>query len=135
MVSQPLRMRPRESFTVASPAPHHSALADWTVQTVGMLPSPADDATVAPFMNQIAVLPLLSRQSRSLMPSPLKSPVSATDHVVGTLPTPPVEETVAPFMNQIDVLPLLSRQRMSLLKVAAGRGDRKFGDHAVGRDA
>ena len=49
----------------------HSALVDWTVQVVAMLPSPADDVTVAPFKNHIAVLPLVSRQSRSLMPSPL----------------------------------------------------------------
>jgi len=42
-------------------------------QTVDMLPSPALDATDVPFRNQIAVLPLVSRHSRSDLPSPLKS--------------------------------------------------------------
>jgi hypothetical protein len=50
---------------------HHSALTDWTVQVVGTFPTPPDDATVVPFMNHIAVLPLVSRHKRSLMPSPL----------------------------------------------------------------
>src|ERR1700722_13053638 len=49
----------------------HSALTDCTVQLVGMLPTPAVDATAVPFMNHIAVLPRLSRQRRSLLPSPL----------------------------------------------------------------
>jgi hypothetical protein len=49
----------------------YSALTDCTVQFVGMIPTPAVDETTAPFMNQIAVLPLVSRQSRSLSPSPL----------------------------------------------------------------
>jgi hypothetical protein len=49
----------------------HSALTDCTVQFVGMLPTPAVEATVVPFMNHIAVLPLVSRHNRSLMPSPL----------------------------------------------------------------
>jgi hypothetical protein len=49
----------------------HSALTDCTVQFVGMMPIPAVEAIVAPFMNHIAVLPPVSRQRRSLMPSPL----------------------------------------------------------------
>jgi hypothetical protein len=49
----------------------YSALTDCTVQFVGTLPINAVDEIVAPFMNHIAVLPLVSRQSRSLMPSPL----------------------------------------------------------------
>jgi hypothetical protein len=49
----------------------HSALVDCTIHVVDMLPTLAVEATVTPFMNHIAVLPLVSRQSRSLMPSPL----------------------------------------------------------------
>jgi hypothetical protein len=67
-----------------------------------------------PFMNQIAVLPLVSRHNKSLMPSPLWSPTSAIDHVVGTLPSPPADNTAAPF-SQMDVSPTLSRQTMSVL--------------------
>jgi hypothetical protein len=36
-----------------------------------MLPTFAVEATVTPFMNQIDVLPLVSRHNRSLLPSPL----------------------------------------------------------------
>jgi hypothetical protein len=49
----------------------HPAIADCTVQVVGMLPTAPVDDTAVPFMNQIDVLPLVSRQNRSLMPSPL----------------------------------------------------------------
>jgi hypothetical protein len=49
----------------------HSALTDWTVQVVGMLPTPGVAATAVPFMNHMDVLPRLSRHSRSLNPSPL----------------------------------------------------------------
>jgi hypothetical protein len=45
----------------------YSALADCTVQIVGMLATPAAEAIVVPSINQIA---LVSRQSRSVMPSP-----------------------------------------------------------------
>src|SRR3981081_1741744 len=51
----------------------HSALIDCTVHVVGMLPSVPVDETAVPFMNQIAVLPLVSRQRMSDIPSPLKS--------------------------------------------------------------
>ncbi len=51
--------------------PNYSALTDCTVQFVGTLPTPPVEAIVVPFMNHIAVLPLLSRHKRSLMPSPL----------------------------------------------------------------
>jgi hypothetical protein len=78
-----------------SALPHHSALTLWTVQVVGMFPTPADDETVTPFMNHIAVLPAVSRQRRSLMPSPLSSPTSAIDHVVGILPRLPADDTAA----------------------------------------
>jgi hypothetical protein len=36
------------------------------------------------FMSQIAKLPLVSRQRMSLLPSPLKSPVSTIDHAAGS---------------------------------------------------
>jgi hypothetical protein len=51
----------------------------------------------------------------SVMPSPLKSPVPATDHVVGMFPTAAVDATVVPFMNQIEVLPRLSYHGMSVI--------------------
>jgi hypothetical protein len=65
---------PHPSRPLARPLPGrllHSALTDCTVQFVGTLPMTAVDDTAAPFMNHIAILPLVSRQSRSLMPSPL----------------------------------------------------------------
>jgi hypothetical protein len=40
-----------------------------------MLPMLAVDDTVVPFMNQIDVLPLRSRHSRSVVPLPSQSPV------------------------------------------------------------
>jgi putative acetyltransferase len=49
----------------------HSALTDCTVQIVGTLPKLPVDETATPFMNHIDVLPLVSRHSRSLIPSPL----------------------------------------------------------------
>jgi hypothetical protein len=50
----------------------YSALVDRTDQVVGMFPTAPVDNTVSPFMNQTDVLPLLvSRQRRSLLPSPL----------------------------------------------------------------
>jgi hypothetical protein len=48
----------------------HSALRDCTVQLVGMLPTFAVEETVVPFMNQMDVLPLVSRHSMSLVPLP-----------------------------------------------------------------
>src|SRR5258705_10786018 len=67
-----------------------SALARWIVQTVvGAFPTPAACATCAPFMNQIATLPLVSCQRMSLLPSPLKSPGPTIDHTAGGAePTP-----------------------------------------------
>src|SRR2546427_11222835 len=55
-----------------------STLAPWIDQTVGAFPTPAGCLTWAPFMNQIATLPLVSRQRISLLPSPSKSRVSAS---------------------------------------------------------
>jgi hypothetical protein len=53
------------------PSLPHSALTDCTVHAVGMLPTLPVNEMVVPFMNHIDVLPLESRQRRSLMPSPL----------------------------------------------------------------
>src|SRR5258706_15471011 len=66
-------------------------------------------------MNQIATLPLVSCQRMSLLPSPLKSPVSMIDQVVGAEPTPADWVTCAPFISHTATLPLVSRQTMSLL--------------------
>jgi len=52
-------------------------------------------------MNHIDVLPLVSRQSRSVMPSPLKSPVPASVQTKETLPSPPEDITLAPFMREL----------------------------------
>src|SRR5215470_15956383 len=70
--------------------PSHSALALWIDQTVvGTLPTPAACATCAPRMNQIATSPFVSCQRMSVLPSPLKSPVSTIDHTEGGAePTP-----------------------------------------------
>src|SRR5260370_5895617 len=85
---------------------------------VATFPTPAvlGFKTVVPFISQIATLPLLSRHSTSLLPSPLKSPVPTIDQVVGTFPTPSVSgfNTVAPFISQIATLPLVSRHTTSL---------------------
>jgi hypothetical protein len=51
-------------------------------QLLGTAPIPPAWATCAPFISQIARLPLLSRHRMSLFPLP------ATDHTVGTFPTP-----------------------------------------------
>src|SRR5258708_23255484 len=73
--------------------------------------------TVVPFISQIATLPLLSCQTMSLLPSPLKSPVPTMDQVVRTFPTPAVLgfQMVVPFISQIPLLPLVSRHTISLL--------------------
>src|SRR5258706_187604 len=92
-----------------------SAWKRWIDQLVGTTPILADEATDAPFMNQIAVLPLLSRQRMSCLPSPLKSAVPTSDQLVGTTPILADEEIDVPFKNQIAVLPFASRQRMSCL--------------------
>src|SRR5258707_1323690 len=87
---------------------------------MGTFPTPAalGFKTLVPFMNQIAMLPLLvSRHRTSLLPSPLKSPDPAILKLVATFPTPAALgfKTVVPFISQIAMLPLVSRQRMSLL--------------------
>src|ERR1700691_5961920 len=68
-------------------------------------------------MNQMATSPEVSRHRMSLLPVPLKSPVSATLHTVDRLPTPDVLgfRIVVPFISQIATLPLLLRHKMSAL--------------------
>jgi hypothetical protein len=52
-----------------------------------MVPTPAVDKTAVPFMNQIAMLPVATLRKRmSLIPSPLKSPVSAIIQSLDTTP-------------------------------------------------
>src|SRR5207247_1388677 len=65
--------------------PHQSALAPWITQLSATLPIFADCSTCRPFSSQIATAPLLlSRQRMSLLPSPLKSPVSTICQLLGT---------------------------------------------------
>ena len=70
---------------------------------------------VVPLISQIAVLPEVSCQRMSLLPSPSKSRCPATDHVVATLETFAAEDTVPPFITQRAKSPDVSRQAMSLL--------------------
>src|SRR5215510_7276758 len=74
-------------------------------QFVGTTESVLASKTVAPFMSQIATLPLVSRQTISAMLSALKSPVATIDHVVRTVPTEATEVTVTPSMNQSATCP------------------------------
>src|ERR1700728_3744587 len=92
-----------------------SALVPWIVKVVEIVPRPAPDAIVVPFMNQMARSPLVSRQRISLLPSPLKSPVSATAHTVDRFPTDELFgfKIVVPLISQIAKSPLVSSQRMS----------------------
>src|SRR2546422_558551 len=94
-----------------------SALVPWIDQTLGgAFPTPEACLTCAPFMNQIATLPLVSRQRMSLLPSPLKSPVPTIFQTLGgAFPTPADPVTCPPFVNHIATLPFVSCQRMSLL--------------------
>jgi hypothetical protein len=72
-----------------------------TDQVGSIVPRPTPEDTVVPFMNQIARSPLVSCQSRSAMPSPLKSRWPTTDQAVGSVPNPPDDKTVPPFIRQI----------------------------------
>ena len=95
--------------------PLQSALAPWIVQLVGTLPRPGVETTCVPFINQIDTSPAVLRHRMSLLPSPLKSPVSAIVQLVGTLPRCRPETTCVPFINQIATSPLALRHRMSVL--------------------
>src|ERR1700722_11561385 len=100
------------------------------LQLVGTLPTNElfGFNTAVPFISQIATLPLVSRQSRSALPSPLKSRWPTMDHWPGTFETNELLglRTVVPFISQSTVLPELSRQAMSLkpspLKLCVVRG-------------
>src|SRR5208282_3861312 len=70
----------------------------------GTVPRPTPDETVVPFMNQIAASPLVSFHRMSLMPSPLKSPVSTTDQVVASEPSPALDKIAEPFISQTALL-------------------------------
>src|ERR1700722_5110115 len=80
-----------------------------------MLPTLAADATCVPFMNQIAISPLVSRHRISLLPLPSKSPVPTTAHPLGTAPTPADDMMLAPFISHTATFPLRSFHRMSPL--------------------
>src|SRR5450631_2024860 len=86
-----------------------------TDQEVETFPMPIDEDTVGPFMNQIATLPLLSRQRMSVLPSPSKSPVPTIAQLaLGAAPRPADCSSVAPFISHTaTLLPLASYQRMS----------------------
>src|SRR5258706_4293095 len=78
-----------------------------------MVPTPAGVA-FEPFMNQIPTLPLVSRHSKSTLPSPLKSRCPTIDQPAGPAPTP-AGVTCTPFISHTPVLPLPSPQAISLL--------------------
>ena len=65
-------------------------------------------------MNQMEVLPLVSRHSRSALPSPLKSRWPTIDQVLGNPTKTPVDDMAAPFMSHNARSPLPSPQTMSL---------------------
>src|SRR5262245_36789693 len=67
-------------------------------------------------MNQIATSPVVVlRHNTSLLPSPSKSPVSATIQLLDIAPRPALDEIDAPFISQIAVLPSAARQSKSAL--------------------
>src|SRR5258708_3621441 len=76
----------------------------------------ADDEEVSPFISQIAVCPVaVLRQTRSALPSPLRSPVFVTTQF-GSESTIADDEAVSPFMTQVAVCPVeLLRQMRSVL--------------------
>src|SRR5262245_19708803 len=97
------------------PSPSKSPVSTIDHTEGGAEPTGADWVTCAPFISQIATLPLVvSRHRMSLLPSPSKSPVPAIDQLVGTFPTPALPVTCAPFINHIATLPLASDQKSVL---------------------
>src|SRR5712691_1433774 len=104
------------NISLAEPTPRcrktpdavQSALTPWIVQVVGTVPRVALEETCNPLMNQIAAVPaLVSRQRMSPLPSPLKSPVSATIQLPGTAPRLADCETCEPFRSQIATVPVV----------------------------
>src|SRR5262245_40913469 len=67
-------------------------------------------------MSQIAAVPAaLLRHNRSLLPSPLKSPVPASVQLDGTVAKVFTWSMLLSFMIQMDVAPAVLRNTMSLL--------------------
>src|SRR6516162_1337233 len=73
--------------------------------------------TLAPFISQISACPVnWLTQRRSVLPSPLKSPVWEAYQATGAEPGEPPPMTLAPFISQITTCPvLLLYQKMSAL--------------------
>src|SRR5262245_35584434 len=86
-------------------------------QSAPTAPRLAVELTCRPFMTQITTVPVvLSRQRMSVLPSPLKSPVSTIDQLLGTVPRPAVCVICPLLTSQIATLAVVpSRHRMSLL--------------------
>src|ERR1035441_9852504 len=93
--------------------PHQSALAPWIDQLVGKIPK-LEALYCVPFISHIHTVPSELRQRISLLPSPLKSPVSKIDQLVGKTPKLEAEYCV-PFISHIPTVPSELRQRMSVL--------------------
>src|SRR4029077_2241908 len=68
-----------------------------TCQPVDGLPSRAEPATLRPLSSHIATVPELWRHRMSALPSPLKSPTSATAQSRETSPSTPVPTTLRPL--------------------------------------
>src|SRR5208282_2277442 len=96
-----------------SPVPTIVQVLDDTVPTYEVVGFKIE----VPFISQIATSPDVSCQSRSALPSPLKSPVPTIDQAVDTVATYVAVgfKIVAPFISQIATSPDVSCQRMSAL--------------------
>src|SRR5271157_269348 len=82
----------------------------------GTEPRTAVPDTLVPFMNHTdTVPPEVSYQSRSPLPSLLRSAAPASVNVVGTPATAAACETEVPFISHIEIVPLVSRHRRSAL--------------------
>src|SRR5271166_3645483 len=72
--------------------------------------------TLVPFMNHTDKVPLeVSYQSRSPLPSLLRSAAPASVNEVGTLLITVACVTEVPFISHIEIVPLVSRHRRSAL--------------------
>src|SRR5271166_2637848 len=82
----------------------------------GTVPRIAVPDTLVPFMNHTDKVPLkVSYQSRSPLPSPLRSAAPASVNEVGTLLITAACETEVPFISHIEIVPLVSRHSRSAL--------------------